>query len=379
MSDLLLIHSLGSWVHLGYKSCYISLRVYKLHYFYDRGIREDQILHKNLAVRLLIKAIRDLDFSFVPRQRLVRLGLTCQYPESLLYLSRPRGHSQASRSPPKLPRCFPPPCPWSRTPFQSRPGPSVPVPETLCKCQSLALSLALPSGCTLDLYYSPVSGPDTFYFWLGAQGGLWPWCTTYCVKVVDGPFYQPLALPDVLRSCGTVARHWRHSLHWGHSWLTLFLEEPHSCCFLTTNHYTVDESGKWVICLFLWKLMYMTFCQIATLFHSRSLDPPLSALSTFYFFPWLQSEDNPLVFFKRNYDTDNSTMCTSICLRVITLPLCCRGYINTTPKWTRHWMIKYGMCLLCPRLVPSWAKCMNHAFWMQISFEEIWWVYGPET
>lgn len=150
----------------------------------------------------------------------------------------------------------------------------------------------------------------------------------------------------------------------GVTWLTLFLDQPHSCCFLTTSHYTVDESEKWVICLFLWKLMYMTFCQIATLFHSRSLDPPLSALSTFYFFPWLQSEDNPLVFFKRNYDTVNSTMCTSICLRVITLPPCCRGYINTTLKWTRDWMIKYGMCLLCPRLVASWAKCMNHAFWM---------------
>ena len=48
--------------------------------------------------------------------------------------------------------------------FQPSPGPSVPVPETLCECLSAAPSVALPSGWTLDLYYSPVSGPDSFYF-----------------------------------------------------------------------------------------------------------------------------------------------------------------------------------------------------------------------
>ena len=46
-------------------------------------------MHKNLAMRLLIKAIRDLEFNFVPRQRLVRLGLTCLYLERLVCLSRP--------------------------------------------------------------------------------------------------------------------------------------------------------------------------------------------------------------------------------------------------------------------------------------------------
>lgn len=66
----------------------------------------------------------------------------------------------------------------------------------------------------------------------------------HCGKVVNGPCYQPLGWPAVLRSCGTVAHQWRQSFRWGPSWLPLFLDQPHSCFSLTTSHYTVDESEK---------------------------------------------------------------------------------------------------------------------------------------
>lgn len=241
-------------------------------------------MHKKLAVRLLIKATRDLNFNFIPRQRLVKLGLTCLYPERLFYLSRPWGHLQASQSLPKLPWWLPPPCPWSRTHFS-------PAQHHQSLSQRHCVSASLqPCLCIWLL-------DGTYIYIIALSLALTPFRSDWVPRMDSGPgapltvsrlSVDPVTRPWLCQLCsgpvGLLAHHWRHSMHWDHFWLTLFLDQHHSCCSRSTSHYTVDESEKWVICLFLWNLMSMTSCQIVTLFHSRNLDPPLSALSMYDFF-----------------------------------------------------------------------------------------------
>lgn len=102
-----------------------------------------------------MKAIRELDFNFVPR---LSLGFTCLDPERLVHLSRPYNaqtlHGPCPSSSGGLP-------PFGPEPQTAQPKASVLIPGKLgSKCQSPHPSLALLTGWSLDLYHSLVSGPD---------------------------------------------------------------------------------------------------------------------------------------------------------------------------------------------------------------------------